>query len=253
MIKEERFERIKSELAKRGTVGGDELAALLGVSMTTIRRDLDALETLGCLTRTHGGATAAHAEDELPFHSKMSSYLPEKRAIGVKAASLIPEGAVIGCSGGTTVMQVIKALKDKSLMVVTNAVNVAMELASTETVQVIVTGGNLSARTFELVGPIADQILESFHLDIALLGVDGISLRHGLSTYTVADAHTDSQYMRHAEETWVVADHSKIGKVTPALVAPLNHVKRLITDPGIQEQDLRALEASGVDVILAEL
>ena len=200
--------------------------------MTTIRRDLDSLEALGCLTRTHGGATAVHVEDELPFHSKMSSYLPEKRAIGVKTASLIPDGAVIGCSGGTTVMQVIKALKDKNLMVVTNAVNVAMELASTESVQVIVTGGNLRARTFELVGPHCrpgPRILPPryrspwggrHHGEARTLDLHGCRCPYGLAVHC-----------RHAEETWVVADHSKIGRVTPALVSPLNRVKRLITDP----------------------
>jgi DeoR/GlpR family transcriptional regulator of sugar metabolism len=252
MLKEERFDRINSELAKKGSVDGDELADLLGVSRTTIRRDLDTMESLGLLARTHGGATASRDDDELPFFAKTAAYLPEKRAIGAKAASLIPENAVIGCSGGTTVMQAIKALKGRRLMVVTNAVNVAMELASSETVQVIVTGGSLSARTYELVGHIADRTLESFHFDIVLLGVDGISLDRGLSTYTVADAHTDSLYMENAEATWVVADHSKIGKVAPVLISPLGKVGRLITDPGIEASDRRALEAAGVEVLIAE-
>jgi DeoR/GlpR family transcriptional regulator of sugar metabolism len=252
MLKEERFDRINSELAKRGNVDGDELAELLGVSRTTIRRDLDSMESLGLLERTHGGATAVRADDELPFFSKMAAYLPEKRAIGVKTASLIPENAVIGCSGGTTVMQTIKALRGKRLMVVTNAVNVAMELASSESVQVIVTGGSLSARTFELVGHIADKTLESFHFDIVLLGVDGISVDRGLSTYTVADAHTDSLYMENAEATWVVSDHSKIGKIAPVLISPLSKVKRLITDPGLEAADRRALESAGVEVLIAE-
>jgi DeoR/GlpR family transcriptional regulator of sugar metabolism len=252
MIKEERFDRIKSELAKRGSVEGDELAELLGVSRTTIRRDLDSMEELGLLSRTHGGATAAAAGDELPFFSKLSAYLPEKRAIGALAASLIPEGSVIGCSGGTTVMQVIKALRGKRLTVVTNAVNVAMELASCGSIEVIVTGGTLSARTYELVGHIADRTLEGFHLDIALLGLDGISLECGLSTYTLADAHTDSLLMSHASAAWAVADHSKVGKVAPALIAPVSSLSRLITDPGLGAPERAAIQAAGVEVLVAE-
>ena len=100
MIKEERFERIRGELAKKGIIDGDELAALLGVSRATIRRDLDALEEQGFLKRTHGGAQATDSEDELPFHSKLAAYMYEKRAIGIAAAAQVPEGAVIGCTGG---------------------------------------------------------------------------------------------------------------------------------------------------------
>jgi DeoR/GlpR family transcriptional regulator of sugar metabolism len=253
MIKEERFERIRSELAKRGSVDCEELAELLGISRATVRRDLDAMETQGLLQRTRGGATPPSPDDELPFHSKLDAYRSEKRAIGALTAFLMPEGAVIGCSGGTTVMSVIKALRGRRFTVITNAVNVAMELASAESIQVIVTGGVLSTRTYELVGHIADQTLEAFHLDIALLGVDGISLDHGLSTYTIADAHTDSLYMNHAEEVWVVADHSKFGKVAPALIAPVARVKRLISDPGLGATERRALEAVGVEVLIAEL
>jgi DeoR/GlpR family transcriptional regulator of sugar metabolism len=251
MIKEERFERIASELAKRGSVELEELSRLLGVSPATVRRDLDAMSERGVLKRTYGGATMPFPEAERPFDSKLAAYLPEKRAIGAMAASLIPPGSVIGCSGGTTVMSVIRALRGKRVTVVTNAVNVAMELASDESVEVIVTGGSLRPRTYELVGHIADKTFGGFHLDIALLGVDGISLEHGLSTYTIADAHTDYLLMSHSERVWVVADHSKLGKVAPALIAPLGSVERLISDPGLGEADRAGLEAAGVEVLIA--
>ena len=233
MIKEERFELIRGELAKKGIVDGDELAAFLAVSRATIRRDLDSLEEKGLLKRTHGGAQAVDSEDELPFHSKLSAYMHEKRAIGIAAAAMVKEGAVIGCTGGTTVMSVVKALKGKPITVVTNAINVAMELAPCESAQVIVTGGALRARSYELVGHIADRTLGEFHLDIALLGVDGIDIERGLSTYTIAEAHAAALYMSQAERVWVVADHSKAGKVAPALIAPLSRVHCLITDPGL--------------------
>jgi DeoR/GlpR family transcriptional regulator of sugar metabolism len=251
MIREERFERISSELAKRGSVELEELSRLLGVSPATVRRDLDALAVRGLLKRTYGGATADVREGERPFDSKLTAYLPEKRAIGALAASLIPEGSVIGCSGGTTVMSVVRALRGKKVTVVTNAVNVAMELASDDSVEVVVTGGTLRPRTWELVGHIAERTLADFRLDIALLGVDGISLEHGLSTFTIADAHTDFLLMARAASVWVVADHSKFGKVAPALIAPLSRVRRIITDPGMDEVGRASLEAAGLEVRIA--
>ena len=153
MIREIRLERIRQELAKQGIIDGDEIADLLDVSRATIRRDLDALEEMGHLKRTHGGAIAIDPKNELPFFSKLSVSGTEKREIGIKAASLIPEGAVIGCTGGTTVMGVMKAIGDKKLTVVTNAINIAMELAVIDSVQVVVTGGALRSHSYELVGP----------------------------------------------------------------------------------------------------
>jgi DeoR/GlpR family transcriptional regulator of sugar metabolism len=253
MIKAERFDNIKAELMRRGVIDNEELSKHLGVSIATIRRDLDEMEGLGLLQRTHGGATVVEGVNELPFHSKLSAYHQEKRAIGAMVAQLVPKGAVIGCTGGTTVMAVIKSLKDKPITILTNAINVAIELASSEGTEVIVTGGSLRARSYELVGHIADRTLSEFHLNIALIGVDGIDIAGGISTYTMAEAHTAALYISQAEKVWVVADHSKFGKIAPALIAPLSKVHRLITDSDL-DPDIRVkLESAGVEVVLAEM
>lgn len=253
MIRERRFELIMSELAKRGVVDGDELAALLNVSRATIRRDLDALEAQGSLRRTHGGAQGIESSEELPFHSKIAANMQEKRAIGLLTASLILEGSVVGCTGGTTVMAVVKYLKGKSVTVVTNAINIAMELAPSEKTEVIVTGGSLRKRSYELVGHVADRTLGELHLDVALIGVDGLDLSLGLSTYTMEEAHTASLYIQHAKRAWVVADHTKIGRIAPALISPLSQVHRLVTDPGLDPELRAALEQGGLEVAIAEL
>jgi DeoR/GlpR family transcriptional regulator of sugar metabolism len=251
MIREQRLKCIRQELAKYGIIDGDEIAELLGVSRATIRRDLDALEKQGVLKRTHGGATTVDPKDELPFISKLSVAGEEKREIGVAAAALLPEGSVIGCTGGTTVINVMKALQEKRVTVITNAINVAMELASSDTAEVVVTGGTLRSHSYELIGYQTDETLARFHLDIALIGVDGISLERGISTYTIAEAHTASLYINQAEKVWVVADHSKIGKIAPALIAPLSRIHYLITDSGIPDGQKAELEAAGVRVIIA--
>jgi len=249
--KDNRFDRIKAELREHGKVYSGDLAELLGISLATVRRDLETLESLGMLRRTHGGAEALEDEDELPFHSKIKTFQDEKRRIGAATASLIPQDAVIGCTGGTTVVSVMKALKGKNLTVITNAINVAMELASFDTLQVFLTGGSLRPRSYELIGQVADRTISEFHFNIALLGVDGISLEHGLSTYAIGEAHTAALYIKQADEVWVVADHSKIGKIAQALIASLAQVKRLITDEGIGDEERLGIEAAGVEVIVA--
>jgi len=249
--KEERFERIRAELQKEGKLYNSDIAALLGVSLPTVRRDLEAMESMGMLQRTHGGATLIRDKNELPFYSKVKSFQEEKLKIGELAASLIPEQAVIGCTGGTTVVSVMKYLNGRNLTVITNAINVAMEIASFNSIEVFVTGGSLRPRSYELIGQVADQTVSKFHFDIALLGVDGISVQQGISTYAIGEANTAALYMRQASEAWVVADHSKIGRIAPAIIAPLAKVKRIITDAGISAEDRERLLAAGIEVLIA--
>ncbi len=250
--KEDRFGKIAAELAKNGKLYSDDIAGLLGVSLATVRRDLEAMESQGMLRRTHGGASIIEDENELPFYSKIKTFQAEKYHIGIAAAALVPQDAVIGCTGGTTVVSVMRALKGKRLTVITNAINVAMELAPFDSIEVLVTGGSLRPRSYELIGQVADRTVGEFHFSIALLGVDGISVEHGLSTYAIGEAHTAALYIKQADEVWVVADHNKIGKIAPALIAPISRVKRLITDEGIGAGEKRDIEAAGVEVVVAK-
>ncbi len=128
-----------------------------------------------------------------------------------------------------------------------------MELAAADSVEVIVTGGTLRTRTYELVGHIAERTIQDFHLDIALVGVDGLDFVHGLSTFTVAEAHAAALYIEHAREVWVVADHSKIGKTAPALIAPLSRVDRVITDANVPSNLVDAFAQVGLTLSIAPL
>lgn len=253
MIKEKRFAYIRSELAKKGAVEVDELSELLEVSKATIRRDLDEMESTGVLKRTHGGAAQQDSDTELPYFSKVDLFALEKRAIGMKVAALIENSNVVACTGGTTTMNIIKSLKEKEVTILTNAINIAQELASHPSIQVIVTGGILQPRSHELVGHIANRTISDFHFDVALIGVDGISLERGISTYTIGEAYTALQYIDHAKHVWVVADHSKAGKTAPAIIAPINRIHRFITDPGITPEFRKALQNAGIEVITAEM
>lgn len=253
MIRNERFDKIKAELSRKNTVDCEELCVLLQTSIATVRRDLDALQQQGVLTRTHGGATRNIGVNELPFQSKMAVNLDAKLAIAALTASLVVEGSVIGCTGGTTVMHLVKALKGKRFTIITNAINIAMELAPVESVEVIVTGGTLRPLSYELVGHFTDHTIAEFHTDIAIIGVDGISLEKGLSTYTTTEAFIANLFIENSREAWIIADHTKFGNITPALIAPLSKVKRVITDSGISSEQVRQFEKAGVELLVASV
>ena len=249
MIKAERFERILDELAKRGVVSGQDLAAMLEVSEATIRRDLTELEDKGLARRTHGGGALRSGNDELPYPYKATAYLAEKRRIAAKVASLILPHQVVGCSGGTTLTQVIRALRGKPIRLVTNAVNLALELADAPETEVLVTGGIFRGRSYELSGHVAERTLQDVHLDVAILGVDGLSPYSGLSTFNHAEAQVCRALIERAGEVWAVADHGKLGQVRPAIIAPLNCVQKLITDTGAKAELVAQLSATGLEVI----
>ena len=251
MIKAERHDRIISELARRGAISALELGEILTASIATVRRDIAELDEKGAVVRTHGGVTLRSHLDEPQYDSKVMAFLPEKRRIGALAASALTANQTIGCGGGTTIMQVIMAIKRMQLRVVTTAVNVALELLNAPGIEVVVTGGTLRGRTAELVGHIAESTLAAVNLDVAIIGVDGFDVDGGLTTYDFAEAHVNSVLVNRARELWVVADASKLGVVRPAVIAPCSKVTRLITDASASNAMTRKIAKLGIRVLKA--
>ncbi len=248
MIKAERHERILGVVARRGAVSIYELSELLDASSATIRRDLGEMELRHLLRRTHGGARVPDTHDELNFAAKLTSFLPEKRRIGAAAAAYIATGQTIGCGGGTTMMQMVKALKQKSLRIVTTAIDIAMELANAEQIDVLVTGGQLRRQSCETVGCIAERTLRDVNLDIAIIGVDGLCPDRGLTTYDLAEAYVNRVLIGRARESWIVTDHSKFGVVRPAVIAPITAISRIFTNTEAPKQALVILRKAGIKV-----
>jgi len=251
MIKAERHDRILAELAKRGAIGVQELAELLDASSATIRRDIGELHELGSVVRTHGGVTLRDTNEELPYDAKVMAFLPEKRRIGAMAASMLTPGVSLGCGGGTTVMQMIVALKRMHLRVTTNAVNVALELRDAERIEVLLTGGILRGRTAEMVGHVSERTLRDCNFDVAVIGIDGIDPVHGLSTYDHAEAYVNRVLIERAREVWIVADHSKLGQSRPAVISQVAAATCIITDSGASPAMVKAIEQLGPKVVLA--
>lgn len=253
MRQEERFSLILERLSERGSVGVADLAAELGVSLASVRRDLQLLEEQKLLTRTHGGAVALNMVYELPLRYRGGRHKEDKRRIAAVAAERVTSGVnSVGLTGGTTTTEVARALMERSgLTVITNALNIASELALRPNLKLIVTGGWARSESYELVGPLADASLQGLNLDLAIVGVDGISAQGGITTYDMVEASTNRAMIDRAQNVVVVADGSKVGRVAFARIAPIGQLSELITDASANASELDLLREAGMTITLA--
>jgi DeoR family transcriptional regulator of aga operon len=250
MRQSERLSAILEALATDGSVGVADLATALDVSAATVRRDLEFLEHQRMLTRTHGGAVAQGVLYELPLRYKSARHQEEKKRIAAEAATRVADGVAIGLTGGTTTTEVARAVIDRQrLTVVTNALNIASELAIRPNLKLVVTGGYARPESYELVGPLAEQALAGLNLDVVFLGVDGISPTAGITTHHEVEAHTNLALIERARHVVVVTDSSKIGLVAFAQICPIDRVHEVITDAGADRDLLADLREAGVDVV----
>jgi DeoR family transcriptional regulator, aga operon transcriptional repressor len=251
MHKSARLSAILEQLATGDGVDVKGLAKELDASPATIRRDLATLERQRLLERTHGGAVAHAVSYELPLRYKGIRFAEEKRRIAAAAAASVAEGMAVGLTGGTTATEVARALAGRDrLTIVTNALNIAAELGVRPNIKLIVTGGLARSQTFELSGPIAEASLAGLTLDVAFIGVDGVDANAGCTTHEEVEAHTNQVMIQHAERAVLVADSSKIGKVTFARICPARDVSELITDRAADPGAVKALTEAGVQVTL---
>ena len=250
-----RQEHILQKLQETGSVAVEELCTSLGASVATIRRDLEDLEARSLLRRTRGGAIPIGPLFYEPFRhdpffqDKVSNCAEEKRRIGIAAAKLAERGQTIALSGGTTTTEVVQSLKMLSnISIITNTVNVAMELSNRRDIDVIVTGGHLREGWFTLVGPLATATAELLFADIMFIGVDGIDATLGLTCTNPAEADVLRVLVRHSKLKVVVADHTKLGAVSRYLLCQTREIDRLITDSEASESDVAPFEDIGITV-----
>ena len=253
-----RHEYILQRLQETGTVVIDELCTTLEASIATIRRDLEDLEKRSLLRRTRGGAVRIGPlfyepfRNDSSFQDKVSSFAEEKRRIALAAAKLVSTGQTIALTGGTTTTEVVRSLKVLSgISIITNTVNVAMELSNRKDIEVIVTGGHLRGTWFTLVGPLATAAAEMLFSDIMFIGVDGIDAKKGLTCTHPSEAEVLRKLVHHAKMKVVVADHSKLGSVSKYLLCPTKGIDKLITDTGASASAIAPFERLGIDVTRA--
>lgn len=249
----DRVSAILERLSADGSVNVGELARSFGVSSATLRRDLQMLEDQKLLQRTHGGALAQDVAYELPVRYRSGQQRSQKQQIARTAVSRVPyEPVVVGLTGGTTTSEVARLLAERTgLTVVTNALNIAAELAMRPRVKLVVTGGVARTESYELVGPWAERTLGSVTIGIAIVGVDGISAGEGLTTHDEVEAQTNHVMISRARRVVVVADGSKVGRALLAQIAPATDVDELVTDPSADPEAVAALQEVGVMVTFA--
>ncbi|HVX67756.1 MAG TPA: DeoR/GlpR family DNA-binding transcription regulator [Bryobacteraceae bacterium] len=253
---EERAKAILEELLRTGSVTVEGLTGRLGVSVATIRRDLTALEREGRLRRTHGGAISLGPllyepfRDDSTFQEQIERHADEKRRIGLAAAELVGDGETIGLTAGTTATQVARSIRSRGITLVTNTVNVAMELTQRKDITVFVTGGVLHGGWFSLVGPAAMEAMGQIFLDRLFIGVNGIDAERGLTAAHADEAAINRVMVRQARQKIAVLDHSKLGVVATHRFAGIEELDLLITDTGAEEAALAPYRAAGVEIRL---
>jgi DeoR family transcriptional regulator of aga operon len=238
-------------IQRDGRVLVSELSDVFGISRITIRKDLDYLESRGLLQRSHGGAIPrSSALVDPPLKAREQHQLKEKQRIAEAAVKLVQEGQCVLLDSGTTTTAIARALTAfNSLTVVTNAVNIATELAGTD-FDVILTGGTLRKSSFSLAGPIAEDMLREIHADILFLGVDGFDSKAGLTTPNVLEARINRAMVHAAEKVVMVCDSTKFGRRSLSLIVPADAIHTVITDTNLSEEQAEAIKALGVEVIL---
>jgi len=248
---------ILQRLQDDGKVSINDLCSSLGASLATIRRDLDMLENRSLLRRSRGGAVPIGPLFYEPFlrdasfQDRVNRSADQKRRIARAAAELVSPGDTVALSGGTTTTEIIRSLKVLSgITIVTNSINVAMELSSRSDIDVIVTGGHLRGNWFTLVGPLATTTADMLFADIMFIGVDGIDIEQGLTCTNSDEADFLRHLARHSKRKVVVADHTKIGVTAKWLLCPTADVDLLITDRAAVPASVERFEERGIAVKL---
>jgi DeoR family fructose operon transcriptional repressor len=253
---EERQQAIAATVMSQGRASVADLAQAYDVTTETVRRDLAVLDRAGLLRRVHGGAVPVRALHlvEPSVDERESTRAGHKHAIASAAAEFIPQsGATVLFDAGTTTARVAALLPpDRELLIVTNSVPIAARLASLTSMSLQLLGGQVRGLTQATVGERAVGMLESLRVDIAFIGTNGISVRHGLSTPDPGEAAVKRAMVACANFVVVVADSSKIGREEFVSFAPIDRVDVLVTDSEITPEDRAALTEHGVDVVVAQ-
>jgi DeoR/GlpR family transcriptional regulator of sugar metabolism len=237
----------------RGFAALDELVRELGVSESTIRRDLDALEDQGAAKRTHGGVLYSGGIPRLSeFDEREPANWAAKRAIAARAAESISDGETVLLDGGTTTYEVARQLVGRSLQVVTNSLPVANLFASQARTDLVLLGGYVSPRTGVCLGPYANELLGRLHVTTTVLSAAGITAE-GLFNAHLLLAETEQAMLRAAGRVVVVADSSKFGRKSLTFVSGLDTIDQLVCDDALPASWREIVTAAGVELLIATL
>ncbi|HVX14437.1 MAG TPA: DeoR/GlpR family DNA-binding transcription regulator [Pirellulales bacterium] len=249
---EERRNRLLELVRAQGFAALPDLAEALKVSESTVRRDLEYLEESGTAKRTHGGVFYTGTSPKLPhFDERQPAQWDKKRAIASRAVELIENGDTVLLDGGTTTYEVARLLVGRPLQVVTNSLPVANLFASSANTDLVLVGGYVYPRTGVSLGPYANEMLARLNVRRTVLSVSGINER-GCFNNNLLLVETERAMMRAAEEVIVVADSTKFGHQSLALLCSLEEISHFVVDNEIGTDWRSKLLAAGTDLIIAE-
>ena len=249
----ERQKQILSLLTQQGRLSVTEIVQQFSISAATVRRDLESLASQGKVQRVHGGVIAIEqAPPELPILERQSEQVDEKTHIGRTAANLIADRETVFLGSGTTVLEVARNLRDrKNLTIITNSLPVLNTLAGIKEITVISLGGMLRDSELSFIGHITEQALAEVRADKVIMGTRGVSLEHGLTNDYLQETLTDRAIMKSGREVIIVADHSKVNRVSTVLLAPLSSMNTFVTDSKVERKFVQALKRQGIQVVMA--
>lgn len=249
MFAEERQMEISSILDKCGSIKVNELSEHFKVSEATVRRDLQEMEDNKLLKRTHGGAVKFEITNFEPtFMEKIDEKLDEKLLIAKYAASLIKNGDTIILDSGTTTLEIAKNIKATNITIITNSIDVAVEVSSKSNIELILTGGLLRMTTRAMVGHVCESMLKNFRVDKAFIGANGISVEHGITTPNLIEAQSKKAMINSASKAIIVADSSKFDNVCFSVICPVKQVYSIITTGYVSEEKIHEYSSQGVKI-----
>jgi len=246
-----RYLRIRGLLESQEFIDLATLCSELDASESSVRRDLIALEKEGALKRVYGGAMAAEPRDhELDFDWQSARMAEEKKRIGAAAAGLVEDGQTVILGGGSTAAFVARALRHRSLQVITNSLPIAELLHDARNIELTLTGGYLYPRLRLMVGPLCEQMLGAVTADLLIMGMGGITEAGFSNSNTLVVSH-ERKMIEVARQMIVVADHTKFGHGSLIHLAPLEAADIVVSDSALAPEYKAMLEANGVKTLLA--
>ncbi|MEK5254017.1 DeoR/GlpR family DNA-binding transcription regulator [Paenibacillus sp. FSL F4-0125] len=249
MLIADRYERIVELVNERGSIRVSELSTLCQVTEETIRRDLDRLEKVGRLLRSHGGAVSLRdRQPETPYAEREIMNAAEKQRIAREAVLMIKPGDRILLDASTTAWYMASLLPDMPLTVLTNSIRVAAELSGKERIDVISTGGQLSRRSMSFVGHLAERSLELYHVDKMFFSCKGFHLERGASESNELQAMVKRKMIAIAEQVILLCDSSKFGIQAFTHVATTSELDVVITDYSPETEQVKQLQELNIAI-----
>ncbi len=248
----DRQKQILSLLTRQGRLSVADIVEQFSISEATARRDLESLASQGKAQRVHGGAIPVEqAPPELPILEREGEQTDEKNRIGRATAEMIADKETVFLGSGTTVLEVARNLRNrKNLTVITNSLPVLNMLAGAKEVTVISLGGILRDSELSFIGHITEQAMAELRTDKVIIGARAVSLEHGLTNDYLPETLTDRAILKVGREVILVADHSKINRVSTTFLAPLTDVHKLVTDNQTPRAFISALKAQGINSVV---